>query len=91
MGVMAGTLDLIQRGFVGTEIRDDVLYFNPKLTDHLDGLKFRMRFRGTPMAIELKGGKLTVTPQPGGAHSIRIGVGEQVVDVGVGESQTFTL
>ena len=29
MGVMAGTLDLIQRGYIGTEIRDGVLYFDP--------------------------------------------------------------
>jgi trehalose/maltose hydrolase-like predicted phosphorylase len=91
MGVMAGTLDLIQRGFVGTEIRDDVLYFSPKLTDHLDGLKFHMRFRGTPMTVELKGGTLTVTPEPGGAESLRVGIGDNVVDVMVGESQTFTL
>jgi trehalose/maltose hydrolase-like predicted phosphorylase len=91
MGVMAGTLDLIQRGYVGTEIRDDVLYFNPKLTDHLDGLKFRMRFRGTPMAVALEGGTLTVTPEPGGAESLRVGIGDQVVDIMVGESQAFKL
>ena len=29
MGVMSGTLDLLQRGYLGTEIRDDVLYFEP--------------------------------------------------------------
>ena len=31
MGVMAGTLDLIQRGYLGTDIRDGVLYFDPRL------------------------------------------------------------
>jgi hypothetical protein len=50
-----------------------------------------MRFRGTPMAVALEGGTLTVTPQSGGAQSIRIGVGDQVVDVGVGKSQAFAL
>jgi hypothetical protein len=43
------------------------------------------------MAVELKGGTLTVTPEPGGAESLRIGVGDKVVDVTVGKSQTFTL
>ena len=31
MGVMAGTLDLIQHAYLGTEIRDDVLRFDPRL------------------------------------------------------------
>ena len=43
MGVMSGTLDLIQRGYLGSEIRDDVLYFDPRLTDRLDGLSFSMQ------------------------------------------------
>ena len=29
MGVMSGTLDLVGRGFIGSEIRDGVLYFDP--------------------------------------------------------------
>ena len=32
MGVMSGTLDLVQRAYLGTEIRDDVLRFHPRLT-----------------------------------------------------------
>src|SRR3954452_260563 len=42
MGVMSGTLDLVQRRYAGTEIRDDVLRFNPRLTDRLEGLSFFM-------------------------------------------------
>ena len=47
MGVMAGTLDLIQHAYLGTEIRDDVLRFDPRLTDRLDGLSLPMQFRRT--------------------------------------------
>lgn len=43
MGVMSGTLNLIQRGFVGSEIRDGVAYFDPKLLDRLEGLSFSMQ------------------------------------------------
>ena len=46
MGVMAGTLDLIQRAYVGAEIRDGVLHFDPKPVGNLDGLSFPMRFHG---------------------------------------------
>ena len=31
MGVMAGTLDLVQRGYAGTDVRDGVLCFDPRL------------------------------------------------------------
>ena len=60
MGVMSGTLDLVQRAYLGTEIRDDVLRFDPRLTDRLDGLSFAMQFRGTPLRVALAGGELTV-------------------------------
>ena len=54
MGAMAGTLDLIQRGYVGAEIRDGTLYFNPNPNDWLEGLSFPMRFRETSVEVTLK-------------------------------------
>ena len=33
LGVMAGTLDLVQRYYAGTQIRDNVLYFDPRLPE----------------------------------------------------------
>ena len=53
MGVMSVTLDLVQRGFPGCEIRDGVPYFDPKLADRLEGLSFSMQFRGTPIRVTL--------------------------------------
>ena len=46
MGVMAGTLDLVQRGYLGSEIRDGVLYFDPKLADRLEGCRLRCSSAG---------------------------------------------
>src|SRR3712207_9085064 len=78
MGVMAGTLDLIQRGYMGSEIRDDgVLHFDPKPVGNLDGLSFPMRFHGMPLEVSLEGGKLTVAAQSDGfSPPIKVGVGE---------------
>jgi trehalose/maltose hydrolase-like predicted phosphorylase len=91
MGVMAGTLDLIQRGYAGSEIRDDgVLRFEPKPVGNLDGLSFPMRFRGTPLEITLEGGKLTVGAQTDGlGQSIKVGVGDEVREIKAGERYTF--
>jgi trehalose/maltose hydrolase-like predicted phosphorylase len=90
MGVMAGTLDLLQRGYMGSDIRDDTIYFSPKMREKLDGLAFPMRFRGTPIELTFEGNKLTVAAQSDGFNrSVKVGVGDAVEELGVGESHTF--
>ena len=44
MGVMSGTLALVQNAYLGIKIRDGVLSFEPKLIDRLDGLTFWMQW-----------------------------------------------
>jgi trehalose/maltose hydrolase-like predicted phosphorylase len=92
LGVMAGTLDLIQRGYVGSDIRDGVLYFRPRLTDRLDGLSFPMQFRGTPIRVTLKDGGLTVVAHTKGfSRPIRVAVGDEVRELRAGDHHTFAL
>jgi len=92
LGVMAGTLDIVQRAYLGTEIRDEVLYFAPKLVDRLDGLRLPMQFRRTPLTVSLQGGELTVaTPAEGYSAPIKVGVGDAVRELCGGESTTFTI
>ena len=92
MGVMSGTLDVIQRIYLGTEIRDGVVYFEPRLPDRLDGLSLPLQFRGTPLAVTLEGSELTVVALSDGlSSSVRVGVGEEVRELGPGDRCTFTL
>jgi trehalose/maltose hydrolase-like predicted phosphorylase len=92
MGVMGGTLDLVQRGFLGTEIRDDVLSFSPRLLDHLDGLSFQMQFRGVPLRVSLDGDELTVTALPEGVGGpVRVGVAEEVRELLPGQRCSFVV
>jgi alpha,alpha-trehalase len=92
LGVMAGTLDLVQRAYLGTEIRDDALHFNPKFTDRLDGLSLSMQFRRTPITVSLEGAELTVAALTDGySGPIRVGVGEDVRELRGGDSATFTI
>ena len=61
LGAMAGTLDLLQRGFTGLETREDVLGFDPYLPDALAGMHFRMRYRRhTEMEVVINHDTLTV-------------------------------
>ena len=92
MGVMAGTLDLIQRGYMGAEIQNGTLYFNPKPNKRLDGLSFPVRFCQTPIEITLKESRLAVATQTDGFNrSIKVGVGDEVRKIKDGERYTFTL
>ena len=42
---MAGTVDLLQRGYTGLETRDDVLWLDPTLPAGLAELAFKLRYR----------------------------------------------
>jgi len=92
MGVMSGTLDLVQRAYTGSEIRDGVLYFNPKQTDRLDGLSFAMRFRGMPIEVTLNTEELTVVAHADSlGRPINVGVGDDVREISAGDRCAFTL
>lgn len=91
LGVMAGTVDLIQRGFMGVEIRDEVLFFNPLLPEKLDGLAVHMRFRGMWLDVKLTTGKLVISPRPEGPDMVRVGVGDKIYYLKPGYSREFKL
>jgi trehalose/maltose hydrolase-like predicted phosphorylase len=92
VGVMAGTLDLVQRSYMGTQVRDGVLRFDPRLPAPIDGLSFSMQFRRTPLVVTLADARLTLAAHPEGVNRpIRVGVGDQVRDFGPGDRHTFEL
>jgi trehalose/maltose hydrolase-like predicted phosphorylase len=93
MGVMAGTLDLVQRSYIGEVIRDGILYFNPKVMDHLRGLTLPMHFRGLLIEVTLEDNRLRVSTESDSLsnRSVKLGVGDQVREIRAGESYTFDL
>ncbi len=92
VGVMAGTLDLVQRAYLGTEIRDDVLHLSPRMLDRLDGLRLPMHVRRTPIIVSLNGSELTVEALADGlTRPITVSVGGVVRQLLGGDSATFTV
>jgi trehalose/maltose hydrolase-like predicted phosphorylase len=92
LGVMVGTLDVIQRSYLGMDIHDDTLYFRPGFVARLDGLGFSLRFRGTPVQITLEGGTLRVAVgSDGPLESVQVAVGETVGEIKAGEQHSFDL
>jgi trehalose/maltose hydrolase-like predicted phosphorylase len=92
MGVMSGTLDLVQRSYAGTHIRDGILCFDPHLPKELDGVSFSMKLQGTAVQAALARERLTVAAHPEGvSRPIRVAVGEDVRELCPGERFTFQL
>jgi trehalose/maltose hydrolase-like predicted phosphorylase len=92
MGVMSGTLDLLQRSFLGNFVADGLLRFEPRLLDRLDGLVFSMRFRGTSLGVGIKGDELTVHADSEGFRGpMRVAVDEDVRELGPGQECAFRL
>jgi len=92
LGVMAGTLDLVQRYYAGAQIRDGALYFAPRLPSGLGGLSFRILFREAPILVTLNGERLTLDVQPEGAsHEIRAGIPGDIRALGPGDQAVFEL
>jgi trehalose/maltose hydrolase-like predicted phosphorylase len=92
MGVMSGTVDLMQRAYPGTEIRDGVLRFEPRLPAAVERLAFRMQFQRTPLHVALDHDRLVIAIHREGAGGpVRIGVGDEVRELCPGDTETFEL
>jgi trehalose/maltose hydrolase-like predicted phosphorylase len=90
LGVMAATLDVVQRYYAGGYIRDDVLYFDPRLPSGLGSLSFPMQFREAPILVTLSADRLAIEVQPEGPnHIIRAGIRDDIRELCPGERAVF--
>ena len=79
LGAMAGAVDLVQRGFLGMQIRDGHLAFNPALPDELRRVEFHVQYRGHCIDVSVDGRCLRLMLRPGRALPIDVVV--RIADV----------
>jgi trehalose/maltose hydrolase-like predicted phosphorylase len=92
LGVMAGTLDVMQRYYAGAHVRGDVLYFDPRVPRQLDGLSFPIQFRETPILVTVTGEHLTLAVHPESvSRPVRAGVPGDVRELRTGDRAVFRL
>jgi alpha,alpha-trehalase len=92
LGGMAGSVDLVQRCFVGIETRADELRFNPQLPREIFCLRLKLRYRGLAVEIDLDHERLQLVCTECGVEPIRIGFGSQAaVKLCGGQKAEFTL
>ncbi|MFO7777254.1 MAG: glycosyl hydrolase family 65 protein [Nitriliruptoraceae bacterium] len=91
LGAMTGTLDLVQRGYTGLAIEEDVLRFEPMLPDEVAELTFLLHYRGHQLQVHVEHTCLNVTAAPSDLEAVQIGFEEQRETLRAGETLTFTM
>lgn len=91
LGAMAGTVDLVQRGYLGVETRGGVLHLNPVLPDRLRKLTVRIRYRQQELDLEATPDRLRVSSRQLTAAPITIAYRGRFRELGPGGSYEFRL
>jgi alpha,alpha-trehalase len=91
LGAMAGTVDLMQRGYTGLEAREDVLWFDPALPKELGALEIKVLYRGHRVQVRLTPTHLRVSAIPSEVAPIQVGFRDEVVDLHPGATVEWDL
>jgi alpha,alpha-trehalase len=91
LGAMAGTVDLLQRCYTGLELREDVLWMNPRLPEGVRRLELLVRYRVHTLELAITRDRLEVSAARCEMPSMRIGLRGEIHELRAGERRTFAL
>lgn len=91
LGAMAGTVDLLQRGYTGIVTRGDVLWLNPCLPDELRRVTMVVRYRGHALDLTVTQSSITVHAHASNAAPIQLGIVDSRYLLEAGETREFSL
>jgi alpha,alpha-trehalase len=91
LGAMAGTVDLLQRGYAGIVTRGDVLWLNPCLPRELRSLRMTVRYRGHALDLTVTQSSITVHAHESNATPIELGLIDEVHAIEAGAAREFAL
>lgn len=89
LGAMAGTVDLIQRCYAGIEVRDQRLWLNPVLPEELKRLRFRLRYRGQTIELEVSHDLVRLRAISPETDAVRLSVDSEVFSLRASETHEF--
>ncbi len=91
LGAMAGTVDLVQRGFTGIETRQDTLWLDPTIPDELGELQCQIRYRELLLTFEITPDQVTISTEPGEGQPIALGIRNRLIEVPAGSTEVVPL
>jgi alpha,alpha-trehalase len=90
-GAMAGTVDLVQRNYLGIETRGGTLHFNPALPAEVEALSVQLRYRRHRLDVRATHDTLTVYSLPEVAPMIEIAYRSHARKLNPGDRREFKL
>ncbi len=72
LGAMAGTIDLMQRCYLGIQMHEDKLIFNPMLPKEVSYMKMRIRYRNHWLKVQVNENQLKITSEGGWTKKIKL-------------------
>jgi trehalose/maltose hydrolase-like predicted phosphorylase len=91
LGAMAGTVDIMQRCYPGIRMEKDTLYFNPRLPEEIECLKFKLRYRSKWIDVRIDHEELCIQVIEGWGKPIKVGINGDVEELSPGDTKTFKL
>ena len=91
LGAMAGTVDLVQRCFTGIEVRNEVLWINPKMPKQLQKVRLLIHFRGHSLQLIMKDGNFQIKVRRSLMPIGKIGFQGKIYDFKQGDIFSFSL
>ncbi|MFK0171567.1 glycoside hydrolase family 65 protein [Streptomyces sp. NPDC090306] len=86
LGAMAGTVDFVQRGLTGLEIRDGALWLDPVPLPELSTYAFTLHYRGHwGVQLRLEHGVLRIEVPPYGRAPVTVRLPKHTLDLRPGE------
>lgn len=68
-----------------------MLWFNPALPKEVDALEFRIHYRGHRLQVRITRDRLRLGTIPSAVAPIRVGFGDEVVELGPGSTAEWAL
>jgi alpha,alpha-trehalase len=90
-GAMAGTIDLVQRCYLGIEMRANVLFFDPALPDDLGSVNVQLRYRRQVLDVRATREVLSIRSRSFTADTITVAYRNRVRAIAPGEACEFRL
>jgi len=91
LGAMAGTVDMVQRGYTGLQLWNDMLWLNPKLPEQIKKLRFKIKYRGHWLELDISKDQLKISSVGGWPHTVPLMIGDKQYKIHEGEEKVIEL
>ena len=86
---MAGTWMSVVQGFGGMRVKNDQLYFNPRLPKNWDNLSFRIKFRNSLLSIKISQSEIELINNSN--QEINLLIADQLINLNTHETKVHNL